>query len=68
MYIIAIGYAYVIFLVALTSRSLLEGIAVALFLGVLPLWIFMKSMPRRIHPPFGQGRRPPDGQHSQADE
>lgn len=68
MYLIAIGYAYVILLVALTASTLLTGIAIALFLGVLPLWILAKSMPRRVHPAFRQGAREPDGADPQGDE
>ena len=41
MYIIAIGWAYVILMMAVTSGSLLKGLMVALFLGVLPLWLFI---------------------------
>jgi hypothetical protein len=36
MYLIAIGYAYVILLVALASGSLLSGLSVTLFLGCCP--------------------------------
>ncbi len=68
MYLVAIGYAYVILLVALTSRNTLTGIAIALFLGVLPLWILFRSMPRRRHPGLGQGARQPDGTDPQGDE
>ncbi len=41
MYIIAIGWAYVILMMALTSSSLIKGLMVAFFLGVLPLWLFI---------------------------
>ena len=41
MYIIAIGWAYVILMMAVTSGSLLKGLLVALLLGVLPLWLFI---------------------------
>ncbi|MEQ1591484.1 MAG: hypothetical protein ABL892_03740 [Thiobacillaceae bacterium] len=41
MYIIAIGWAYVILMMAVTSSSLIKGLMVALFLGVLPLWLFI---------------------------
>jgi hypothetical protein len=72
MYIIAIGYAYVIFMVTLVvimGGDWLKGIAIALFLGVLPLWVFVKAVPRgRLHVPFGQGTRAPDGKDAQADQ
>ena len=68
MYLIAIGYAYVIFMVALVvimDGNWLKGFAIALFLGVLPLWVFVKAMPRRrLHISFGQGTRATDGEHS----
>ena len=41
MYIIAIGWGYVILMMALTSSSLIKGLMVAFFLGVLPLWLFI---------------------------
>lgn len=40
MYIIAIGWAYVILMMAITSSSLLKALAIVLFLGVLPIMIF----------------------------
>ena len=41
MYIVAIAWAYVILMIALTSSSLTKGLMVAFFLGVLPLWLFI---------------------------
>ena len=41
MYIVAIGWAYVILMMAVTSGSLVKGLMVALLLGVLPLWLFI---------------------------
>jgi hypothetical protein len=41
MYIIAIGWAYVILMVAATSSSLIKGLAILLFLGVAPLLLFI---------------------------
>jgi hypothetical protein len=40
MYIVAIGWAYVILMMAITASSLGKGLAIAFFLGVLPLWLF----------------------------
>lgn len=71
MYIIAIGYAYVIFMVTLVvimAGDWMKGVAMALFLGLLPLWVFVKAMPRRSHVGLRQGGRAPDGEHTQADE
>lgn len=42
MYIIAIGWAYVILMMAITASSLAKGLAIAFFLGVLPLWLFIR--------------------------
>jgi hypothetical protein len=41
MYIVAIGWAYVILMMAITSNNLIKGLMVAFFLGVLPLWLFI---------------------------
>ncbi len=41
MYIVAIGWAYVILTMAITASSLGKGLAIAFFLGVLPLWLFI---------------------------
>jgi len=41
MYIVAIAWAYVILMMALTSGSLIKGLMVAFFLGVLPLALFI---------------------------
>ncbi len=40
MYIIAIGWAYVILMMAVTSSSLGKALAIVLFLGVLPIMVF----------------------------
>lgn len=51
MYIVAIGWAYVILLMALTASSVGKALAVLVFLGVLPLLLFAyaagKLRPRR---------------------
>jgi hypothetical protein len=40
MYIVAIGWAYVILMMAITASSVGKALAVLLFLGVLPLALF----------------------------
>lgn len=40
MYIIAIGWAYVILMMAITSSSLGKALAILIFLGVVPIVIF----------------------------
>jgi hypothetical protein len=49
MYIVAIAWAYVILMMAVTASSLGKGLAVAFFLGVLPLWLLVWAVgsPRR---------------------
>ena len=39
MYIILIGYLYVIFMIAVASGSLVKGVAFLFFLGLLPAWL-----------------------------
>jgi hypothetical protein len=41
MYIVAIGWAYVILMMAITASSIGKGLAVLFFLGVLPLALFV---------------------------
>ena len=41
MYIVAIAWAYVILMMAVTADSLASGLATAFFLGVLPLALFV---------------------------
>lgn len=41
MYIVAIGWAYVILMMAITSSSLGKALAILVFLGVLPLALFV---------------------------
>ena len=41
MYIVAIGWAYVILMMAITSSSIGKALAVLIFLGVLPLALFV---------------------------
>lgn len=41
MYIVAIGWAYVILMMAVTSSSVGKALAILLFLGVVPLGLFI---------------------------
>lgn len=41
MYIVAIGWAYVIVMMALTASSVGKALAILLFLGVLPIALFI---------------------------
>ncbi|MDP3421911.1 MAG: hypothetical protein Q8R61_00110 [Thiobacillus sp.] len=49
MYIVAIGWAYVILMMAITASSIGKALAILFFLGVLPigLFIYVADGPRR---------------------
>lgn len=49
MYIVAIGWAYVILMMAITASSVGKALAVLIFLGVLPLalFVYVADRPRR---------------------
>lgn len=49
MYIVAIGWAYVILMMAITASSIGKGLAVLFFLGILPLalFVYVAGWPRR---------------------
>lgn len=47
MYIVAIGWAYVILMMAITASSIGKALAVLIFLGVLPLALFIYAFDRR---------------------
>jgi hypothetical protein len=49
MYIVAIGWAYVILMMVITASSIGKGIGIFVFLGVLPLtlFVYVAGRPRR---------------------
>ena len=49
MYIVAIGWAYVILMMAITASSIGKALAIVVFLGVMPLalFIYIFDRPRR---------------------
>lgn len=49
MYIVAIGWAYVILMMAITASSIGKALAILIFLGVLPLalFVYVAGGPRR---------------------
>ncbi len=49
MYIVAIGWAYVILMMAVTASSVGRALAILFFLGVLPiaLFVYVADAPRR---------------------
>lgn len=54
MYIVAIGWAYVILMMAITASTIGKAIAIFVFLGVLPLALFvlMFGKPKRRSMPM----------------
>lgn len=71
MYIVAIGWAYVILMMAITASSIGKALAILIFLGVLPLALFVYAFDRpkrRRSVPLADevtGQR--DGSDSQSD-
>lgn len=49
MYIVAIGWAYVIVMMAITASSIGKALAILVFLGVIPLalFVFVFGKPKR---------------------
>ena len=49
MYIVAIGWAYVILMMSITASSVGKALAILVFLGVLPiaLFVYVVDGPRR---------------------
>jgi hypothetical protein len=49
MYIVAIGWAYVILMMAITASSIGKALAILIFLGVIPLalFVYVADGPRR---------------------
>ena len=49
MYIVAIGWAYVILMMAITASSIGKALAILIFLGVSPiaLFVYVADGPRR---------------------
>lgn len=47
MYIVAIGWAYVILMMAITASTLAKGLAILFFLGVVPLAVFIYALGER---------------------
>jgi hypothetical protein len=49
MYVVAIGWAYVILMMAVTASSFSKALAILVFLGILPLalLVYIVDSPRR---------------------
>lgn len=72
MYIVAIGWAYVILMMAITASSIGKALAVLFFLGVLPLalFIYVADGPRRRRRSMAltdEVARQSDGRDTQSD-
>jgi hypothetical protein len=50
MYIVAIGWAYVILMMAITASSIGKALAILVFLGVLPIALFVYVVGGRKRP------------------
>lgn len=72
MYIIAIGWLYVVVLMAFTENSLVAGVMTFLFYGALPVAVFIylggtkARRRRRLLADQGAGDR--DGSNTEADQ
>ena len=62
MYIVAIGWAYVILMMAITASSIGKALAILIFLGVLPLALFVYVVdgPRRRRRSVAVSNQKPD--------
>lgn len=72
MYIVAIGWAYVILMMAITASSIGKALAVLFFLGILPLalFIYVADGPRRRRRSMSladEVARQSDGRDTQSD-
>ncbi len=71
MYIVAIGWAYVILMMAITASTIGKGLAIFIFLGVIPLGLFVLIFgrpKRRSMPVTDEKPHQPDTPDSQADQ
>ncbi|WP_296639317.1 hypothetical protein [Thiobacillus sp. 65-1402] len=73
MYIVAIGWAYVILMMAITASSIGKALAILLFLGVLPIALFVyavggRKSTRRSGAMPDQMPDQPDAADSQSDQ
>lgn len=72
MYIVAIGWAYVILMMAITAGSVGKALAILIFLGVLPLALFIyafdRPRPRRSMPLTDEVADQPDAADSKPNQ
>ena len=71
LYIIAIGWAYVVLLMSATAKSFVAGVMTFLFFGLLPLalvlWLTLKRM-QRLRRLANQRLDQPDRTDTQPDQ
>jgi len=71
LYIIAIGWAYVVLMMAVTAKSFVAGALTFIFYGLLPLalvfWLTLKRM-RRLRRLANQRLDQPDRADTQPDQ
>ena len=70
MYIVAIGWAYVILMMAITASNVGKALAILLFLGVLPLALFVYAVgghKRRLVPLSDEATGQRNGTDTQRD-
>ncbi|GGY25637.1 hypothetical protein [Paludibacterium paludis] len=48
MYLILIGWLYVVLMIAAAQDSVAKGLSVAFFLGFLPSWLFLRLIRRKL--------------------
>lgn len=66
MYIVAIGWAYVILMMAITASSIGKALAILVFLGALPLalFVYVAGGPRRRRRSMAVADEMPDQGHA----
>ena len=72
MYIVAIGWAYVILMLAITASSWVKALAIVIFLGVAPLalsiYVFDRPRRRRLVPIADQETHQRNAANPQTDQ
>jgi hypothetical protein len=66
MYIVAIGWAYVILMMAITASSVGKALAILIFLGVFPiaLFVYVAEGPRRRERSMAMADQVSDQRHA----
>jgi len=67
MYIVAIGWIYVILMMAVTEKNFISGVLTFVFYGVLPLAVMALAFGRRRAPPSDEAADREVDQRDRAD-